>query len=142
MATARPAESAGLAAHVGAAALGQARAMRLTGPGGDSVPVLVTPCPQAFGPVEEPGRVLLSMAGPMAGEPSAGLLQELYRLSPAQAELCRALATGRTFEAAAQERGVAVSTMRSHFAEILRKTGAGNLRDLLRLLAALPQVRS
>ncbi|AWN36139.1 hypothetical protein [Methylobacterium radiodurans] len=69
------------------------------------------------------------------------MLPQLFGLSPAQAALCVQLARGLTFEAAADERGVALSTARTHFLGILQKTGAANLRDLLRLLGTLPQVR-
>jgi DNA-binding CsgD family transcriptional regulator len=45
-------------------------------------------------------------------------------------------------EEIAAERGVAISTLRTHFAEIFARTGAENQRDLIRLLGMLPPVRS
>lgn len=83
--------------------------------------------------------VLVALS-PAEGGVSVPLLQAVYGLSPTQAQLCRALADGQTFQEIATARGVSVPTMRSHLAEVLRRTGAGNLRDLLRMLGDLPRV--
>ncbi|AWN45020.1 hypothetical protein DK419_00645 [Methylobacterium terrae] len=101
---------------------------------------LVTPLPGAR-PELNQGRALVTLrrADAVAG-PSLELLRQLFDLTPAQAHLCVQLARGLTFEAAAAERGVALSTARTHFSTILRKTGTDNLRDLLRLLGSMPQI--
>lgn len=113
--------------------------VRLTGADGRSLSVLVTPLPPAVADGFGGGKALLSIAREDA-TPSAGVsaLRSLYGLSQAQAELCRGLATGKTFEEIAVERGVAVSTLRTHLATVLVRTGSRNLRDLIRLLGALP----
>lgn len=137
---AKSSETAGLLALVSAAAGGASGAMRLTSAGGERVPILVAPCPGGPGSPDGPAHALISIA-PSRREASVSVLQSLFGLSVAQAQLCQALAAGQTFEQAATARGVTVPTMRSHFAEVLRRTGASNLRDLLRRMAELPQVQ-
>jgi DNA-binding CsgD family transcriptional regulator len=68
-------------------------------------------------------------------------LSALFRLSPAQASIALALHRGQTPEEIAIERGVKISTLRSHLAEIFARTGAENQRDLIRLLGLLPPLR-
>jgi DNA-binding NarL/FixJ family response regulator len=115
-------------------------AMRLTGREGImSLVVLVAPLPAKLHRKGEPGHVLVAMRAPEEGSaPSAATLITLFRLSPAQAALALALYEGNTFEEFAAARGVKVSTLRTHFAEILARTGAKSLRDLVRLLGTLP----
>jgi DNA-binding CsgD family transcriptional regulator len=52
-----------------------------------------------------------------------------------------ALHSGRTPEEIALERGIKISTLRTHLAEIFARTGAENQRDLIRLLGLLPPLR-
>lgn len=122
-----------------AAGSGQPGGIQLAGAEGSDVHALVTPLPGAA-PDSRRGRALVTLrrADAVAG-PAEGRLRQLFGLSPAQAALCVQLARGLTFEAAADERGVALSTARTHFLGVLQKTGAANLRDLLRLLGTLPQ---
>jgi len=67
------------------------------------------------------------------------LLRELYRLSPAEAELARRLVTGDTVQQAAQTRGISVATARSYLEQIFHKTGTSRQADLVRLLLSLPR---
>ena len=53
-----------------------------------------------------------------------------------------ALVAGRSAEEIAAERRVSVPTVRTQIRQILAKTGALHLRDLVRLLAGLATVRS
>lgn len=142
LAAASSEQTARLRAAVAAAAgTGHPGGLPLTGADGLSVHALVTPLPGTV-PDARRGRALVTLrrADAVAG-PAAAVLRQLFALSPAQATLCVQLARGLTFEAAAEERGVALSTARTHFLGILQKTGTANLRDLLRLLGALPQTR-
>ena len=68
-------------------------------------------------------------------------LAALFQLSPAQAEIALALYNGRTPDEIAAERGVRISTLRSHIAEILARTGTESQRELVRLLGLLPPLR-
>ena len=79
----------------------------------------------------------------IGGGPSFGTarLIELFRLSPAQAILAIGLYEGKSFEDIADERGVKVTTLRTHFAEVLARTGSTSLRDLVRLLGSIPPLR-
>ncbi len=65
----------------------------------------------------------------------------MFGLSPSQASLALALYNGSTVEAFAETRGVKISTVRSHLAQTLAKTGTANQRDLVRLIGMLPTVR-
>ena len=139
-----PREAAVLSRLVFEAASGQGTrggAVRLTGGSGRKMSAFVTPLPPEVDDEFGAGRVMVSVQREDAvPSPSAAMLRSIYGLSQAQTELCRALAAGRTFEDIASERGVAVSTMRTHFANLLSRTGTKNLRDLLRLLGTLPPV--
>lgn len=132
-----PEEGRSLQALVRAAIQGRPGAMRARGPDGAGFSILVTPTRR-----QDRDLALICLTRDDAPpDLEAGTLVRLFGVSPAQAELCLLLLAGRTFEEAAAERGIATSTARSYFALILARTGARNLRDLLRLLTALPQVR-
>jgi DNA-binding CsgD family transcriptional regulator len=76
--------------------------------------------------------------GPVLAEPA---LQQLFGLTMAEAGVALALAAGRSAEEIAGARGVGLPTVRTQIRQILEKTGAGHLRDLVRLLAGLPATR-
>lgn len=137
LAVGNPSDGRHLQTLVRAAVQGQPGAMRLRCDDDAGLSILVTPTQR------EDRRLALVCLTRDDAPPGldAGTLVRLFGVSPAQAELCLLLLTGRTFEEAAFERGIATSTARSYFAQILARTGARNLRDLLRLLASLPQVR-
>jgi len=131
-----PEEGAKLAAVIREAAAGEAGGIRLSGRRQTALLLLASALPH------EPNRALLTMDQEMAPPSfSATTLSALFRLSPAQASLAMALYEGKGFEEIAQERGVKVSTLRTHFAEVLTRTGAKGLRDLVRLLGSLPPLR-
>lgn len=95
-------------------------------------------------PVDGPAGgtcILYLERGAAPSGPGEAALMQIFGLSPAQARLCILLHSGLTFEEAAARRGIAISTARTHFGAVLRRTGARNLRDLLRLLATLPMLR-
>lgn len=122
-----------------ATSLGEPGHVRLKGRDGIGLSLLATPLSRS-GSENLRGDVLVTMARDDAPSgPDAATLQRLFDLSPAQAALAHQLSRGLTFEAAAAERGIALSTARTHFLAVLRKSGADNLRDLLRLMAALPK---
>lgn len=121
------------------ASRGEGGGVRLGDEADEPVVLTVTPAPPRLSGA--PNRVLLSLPQSRSADPQRWL-SDAFRLTPAQAELCRALAAGQTFEEAALAKGVKISTMRSHFKAVLTKTGAQNLRDLLRMMASQPQVSS
>jgi DNA-binding CsgD family transcriptional regulator/PAS domain-containing protein len=118
-------------------------AIRLTGSAGmASLLVLVTPLPAKLHRNGEQGHVLLAMRPQDDGLVHSGdRLAALFGLSPTQAALALALYEGKTFEEIAEERRVKVTTLRTHFAQVLSRTGTRSQRDLMRLLGNLPPLR-
>lgn len=147
LAPCRGEETATLAALVRATALaGEAGgALRLRAEDGTAaVAALVTPLPArlADSPLRIGGRVpgralvlLRELAAPAA--PRVALLRELFGLTPAEAEVARALSGGATKAGVAGARGLSETTVRTQVRAVLAKTGAANLRDLERTLAGL-----
>ena len=139
-----PEQSTELAALIHSAATGGAGgAITLKGKDrGNKLLVLVTPLPRVLFQAYGPSHVLLSLRRAPDDPPfSAQTLSALFRLSPAQGSLAMALYEGKTFEEIAAERGVKVSTLRTHLTNVLVRTGAKNIRELVRLLASLPPLR-
>ncbi len=121
------------------ASIGDGSALGLINREERKVPVSVNPATKRIS--GRNGHVLLSLPPTRRTEPD-GVLRQAFGLSPAQAELCRLLAAGHTFDEAARLKGVARSTMRTHFRAVLERTGSANLRDLLRLIESVPQFRA
>jgi DNA-binding CsgD family transcriptional regulator len=89
-----------------------------------------------------PSLALVLITDPADGPVlAAQALQQLFALTAAEAGVALALAAGRSAEDIAAERGVSLPTMRTQIRQILEKTGALHLRDLVRLLAGLPAGR-
>ncbi len=61
-------------------------------------------------------------------------LQTLYALTPAEAELVALLASGRSLEQAALERGVTMNTVRSQLKQVFAKTDTRRQGELVRLV--------
>lgn len=66
------------------------------------------------------------------------LIQRLFQLSEAEAELAVALCSGKTLGKAASERGTSIHTIRSQLKSIFLKTGTKRQTDLVSLLLASP----
>jgi DNA-binding CsgD family transcriptional regulator len=75
----------------------------------------------------------LTSPGRSADIPANALIQ-LFGLTPTEADLLAALATGRTLEQYAQERGVAVGTARVQLKQVKAKTGSHRQSELVRLV--------
>ncbi len=69
------------------------------------------------------------------------MLAALFQLSSTQAAIAFALFEGQSVEHIAAERGIKVSTVRTHLAEVFVRTGTDTQRDLVRLLGSLPPLR-
>ena len=105
----------------------------------------MTPLPRTFGlgGSTRPAYALVTLRSAWDSPSfSAQMLIALFGVSPAQAEIALAIYNGKTPEQIAIERGVAISTLRTHLAEIFLRTGAESQRDLVRLLGTLPPVRA
>ncbi len=68
----------------------------------------------------------------------AEAVRESFGLTPAQARLAVALASGKSLTDSAEHLGVAVTTARSHLSEIFARTGAKRQADLVRMLLSTP----
>jgi DNA-binding CsgD family transcriptional regulator len=67
--------------------------------------------------------------------PRPEVLEQLWRLTPAEARVASALLHGSTLGETARHLGITISTARSHLSRILGKTGTRRQADLLRVLA-------
>lgn len=70
--------------------------------------------------------------------PGLHALQQLFGLTPAEAELIQLLAQGKSAQACAAERGVSLATVRTQLARIFAKTGTSSQAQLMLLVMAAP----
>lgn len=69
--------------------------------------------------------------------PSAGLIQGLFDLSPAEARVAWSLAAGHDVAATAGKQGIGVETVRSHVKAILHKSGMNRQADFVAAIASI-----
>lgn len=104
-----------------------------------SLIVLATPMPRSPKHDLGSGHAMLAVRSLEAqAQFDAARLIQLFGLSPAQAALAMQLYEGKSFDEIAIKRGVKVTTLRTHYAEILSRTGSKGLRDLVRMLGMIP----
>lgn len=125
-----------------AATGGAGGTMQLSGSDGHSALIaLVSPLPGSIG--IEGGQfalVALQRSDEVSGF-TEGVIGKAFKLTPVQASIALALLKGRSVEDIVQERGIKVSTVRWHLADIFSRTGTSNQRELIHLLGRLPQLR-
>lgn len=139
LAARREAEQAALAAALKVAGGGPGRAgagLRLGGDAEAPLPVAVLPA----GPEAADGVLLIPLcsAEPL---PDPALLRDLFRLTPAEAEIARGLAAGRRLDEIADARGVSMNTLRTQLRALLDKVGCSRQADLVQVLTGLSLVR-
>jgi DNA-binding CsgD family transcriptional regulator len=78
----------------------------------------------------------------LLSEPDPFVVAAMWDLSPAEAQVMVGLAQGQTLQDMAQQRGVALTTIRSQLRSTLIKTGASRQAELVSLLAGMPPVLS
>lgn len=77
--------------------------------------------------------VMVLVRDPLSpNEPKTEILQELFKLTNAEAHLARALCNGVTTRAYAIERRVTLNTVYSHLKQIREKTGCRSVPELIR----------
>jgi DNA-binding CsgD family transcriptional regulator len=126
----------------GAAAGGVMSATRPSGR--RSFPVMVGPLLAAS---SESGiheaRAIMFVADPERGNVGTSeVLEGLYQLTPAEADLVRLIAEGRSLEQVADERGVTMNTVRSQLKQVFSKTDTNRQGELVHLvLAGIASIR-
>jgi DNA-binding CsgD family transcriptional regulator len=73
--------------------------------------------------------------------PPVELVQSLFDLTPAEARVARSLASGKTVEDIATDRGTSTNTIRTHVRGVLEKTGCNRQADIVALLTAISSTR-
>jgi DNA-binding CsgD family transcriptional regulator len=104
--------------------------------GGRPYAVMVTPLFKAL-PGSAGGDAVVSVwiADPESGRVSATqVLEKLYQLTNAEAELVQLLSQGLSLEEAADKRGVTINTARSQLKQVFSKTDTRRQGELLRLV--------
>ena len=134
-----PDETRQLTALVREAAAGaQWGAMCLSGRNGEGgAPALIRPLDAS-----EAGRrglVLIVLGGRELNRwINEATLSKLYQLSQTQASIAIAIFHGQSPEEIASERGIRISTVRTHLAAVFQRTRSKTQRDLIRLIGSLP----
>jgi DNA-binding CsgD family transcriptional regulator len=88
-------------------------------------------------------RAILFIADPERGHVgTTEVLESLYQLTHAEAELVRLVAEGRSLEQVADERGVTMNTVRSQLKQVFSKTDTNRQGELVHLvLAGIASIR-
>jgi len=113
--------------------------IRLGGPPGGGVVIRLVPPPAAT-PKGSRAAAIGFIA--VEGRPAHDLqtvMTTLYKLSPAEAALVKALSEGLTPEAFGDQRGVALSTVKTQLQSVFSKTGTRRQSDLMRLAYSIAQ---
>ena len=110
-------------------------------------PLVVTllPLRSTFAIDCEPRAVVLRIVDPaaaMAAVPELSLLRRLFDLTPKEAGLAAALASGLSLKQAAAQQGVQFSTARTHLEHIFQKTRTHQQTQLILLLKSVQPLAS
>ena len=76
----------------------------------------------------------------LAVNPAANMLASLYKLSPAEAQLAAALASGANVTDYAEVRELSLNTVRTQLNQILAKTGTHRQAELVKLILTGPAI--
>lgn len=104
--------------------------------GGRPYEVMIAPIPKPPGP-GSPGEPSLAVfLSDPESQPGSDVdaLQQLYRLTPAEARMAAALVRGLSIEESAEQFGVSIHTVRTQVKSILAKTETRRQSELVRLL--------
>lgn len=100
--------------------------------------VLISPMRMASRPEVRSGALLFVFDPEASPHVRAELVQRLFGLSEAEAQLAVAICSGLTPEAASVERGTSLNTVRSQLKSIFAKTGTSRQADLVSVLLSSP----
>ena len=124
---------------------GRTRVMIVPRPSGRrAYSVLVSPLlpPEATGSADE-ARAIIFVADPEIGQiGTTEVLESLYQLTHAEADLVRLIAEGHSLEQVADTRGVTMNTVRSQLKQVFSKTDTNRQGELVHLvLAGVARIR-
>jgi DNA-binding CsgD family transcriptional regulator len=107
----------------------------------DGKPPLVCVVTPGKAGADRPVYAILAIGDPLTSPPMTGRhLMDLYGLTSAEARLACDLAEGKSVEAIAAQRNVAISTVRTQLSATLKKCDVERQVDLVRLLCRLPSL--
>ena len=108
-----------------------------------AIVVHVVPLHRSASDIFDNGTAMVAVTGfSLHGNvPTDALLRGLFDLSVAEARIAAGLAAGRTLIEVARERGIGITTARTHLAQIFRKTGTRQQGQLVALLKGAGPVR-
>ena len=116
-------------------------ALRLESPSGRKVQVLVTPLPANPSLFRENVTAAIFCSDPDA---AVGLmsreLENMYRMTPAEAQLTEALVNGQSLQQYAEARCVTMNTVRTQLKAATAKTGARRQAELVRIVLTSPAI--
>jgi DNA-binding CsgD family transcriptional regulator/PAS domain-containing protein len=142
------ADATALQALLGGTATGQRRldqggTMSVRRPSGARPYVVTVMRAEEGSPAHRFGSTLLFIKDPNDTPlPDVAQLKRLFGLSPAEARLCVALASGQTMQEFADAMKVSANTAKTHLRNVFSKTETARQTDLVRLLlASLPPSR-
>lgn len=114
-------------------------ALRLRGTAGEQLHAMVAPLPRWSSPFGEGAAGAVFISDPYgSGHSLQGMLQSLYKLTPAEARLAQALVNGLTPHEYAQQQEVSIHTVRSQYKSAASKVGANRQADFVRTLLTGP----
>jgi len=107
--------------------------------GQSPIVVHVIPLQRSASDIFDGGAAMVAVTGySVTGNlPSDTVLRGLFDLSAAEAGVATDLSSGRTVKEIASLRGVALATVRTHLAQIFRKTGTSQQGQLIALLKGI-----
>jgi DNA-binding CsgD family transcriptional regulator len=137
------------AAITGAGELGSRRGagdganLKISRPSGKrAFQVAVVPVRHGGSRGEPTGRVVVFIGDPERDTANkARALRELFDLTSAEGQVAEAISRGDSLPEIAGRLRIGYSTVRTHLARVLAKTGARRQSDLVRLLLSVPAVR-
>ena len=120
-------------------ACGAGRASRFRGLAGQQMQVMVVPLPHQSSSYGMHCAAMVLVSDPALSIPSLiQLLQDLYRLTAAEACLAQSLVNGWSLQEFAERQGLSIHTARSQFKAAAAKVGVGRQADFVRVLLTGP----
>lgn len=134
----RPQDVAALRQAIDAACQRGLRKMLTLGDPHRLVCMAIVPLPRGIGDGPSPPTLLILGKQRVCEQLSIHWFARSHELTPAESAVLEHLCTGQDPTDIAEQLGVAISTVRTQVSSIRQKTGASNIRELVRKVAVLP----